>query len=511
MNHFKKLYGQFGGILFALFILSNALMIGGYYALTQVLELEAVWALAIMAGAAVLVAVVAMTIGRYYVVQPIRAAWQAVLHVSKTSADAPAPKVDQLAVGRQLVSALCMMVYDFASSAPSQASANDREQTIGAFAHAVLSKFPQPIIIFNKEGQAVYSNEAAAVYCRLEEPIGKDINTLLHLTYASTDTIDSWLTSARANRLTDNHSWEHVKLRVSGQEPKLCDIAAHFNKDNPLGFETVITLFDKTNSYSNEETGFSYIALAVHELRTPLTIMRGYIEVFEEELGTQLTPELQDFMRKLNASAQQLTAFISNILNVARIDEGQFQPKIQKENWNELLPAICKELELRASLRGKRLEYNIQSDLPAVGVDRLSIYEVIANLVDNAIKYSPNSNRIVISAKRGKEGEVETSVQDFGIGMPENILQHLFTKFYRNHRSKSQVAGSGLGLFLVKSIVTAHGGNVWVNSKEGEGTTFSFSLQTYDSLTEELKAAGDQRAITNQTHGWIKNHSLQRR
>jgi signal transduction histidine kinase len=271
----------------------------------------------------------------------------------------------------------------------------------------------------------------------------------------------------------------------------------------------VLTFFDKQDAYSDEESGFSYIALAVHELRTPLTMMRGYIEVFDEELADKLTPELQDFMHKLNASAQQLTAFISNILNVARIDEGAFQPKLKEENWNQLLPQICSELEMRASLRHKKLEYDIAPGLPTVAADRLSIYEVVANLVDNAIKYSPNSERIVIHAVP-KDGGVETVIQDYGIGMTDNVVEHMFTKFYRNHRSKSHVAGSGLGLYLVKAIVGAHGGTVWVSSKEGEGTSVGFTLKSYESVTSEQAALADP-AITPQAHGWIKNHSMQRR
>jgi signal transduction histidine kinase len=105
---------------------------------------------------------------------------------------------------------------------------------------------------------------------------------------------------------------------------------------------------------------------------------------------------------------------------------------------------------------------------------------------------------------------VETSVQDYGVGIPSSVLPNLFTKFYRDHRNRAQFGGTGLGLYLSKAIVTAHGGSLSVRSKEGEGSTFSFTLQPYAQIAEAQKLNGDQ-GITRSAHGWIKNHSLYRR
>jgi signal transduction histidine kinase len=89
-------------------------------------------------------------------------------------------------------------------------------------------------------------------------------------------------------------------------------------------------------------------------------------------------------------------------------------------------------------------------------------------------------------------------------------LPNLFTKFYRDHRNRAQIGGTGLGLYLSKAIIAAHGGSLWVRSKEGEGSTFGFSIMPYAQLAEEIKQSGDQ-GITRGAHGWIKNHSLYRR
>jgi signal transduction histidine kinase len=105
---------------------------------------------------------------------------------------------------------------------------------------------------------------------------------------------------------------------------------------------------------------------------------------------------------------------------------------------------------------------------------------------------------------------VTTTVQDFGVGMPASVLPNLFEKFYRNHRTRQQIGGTGLGLYLCKAIVSAHGGQIWANSKEGQGSTFGFSLQPYANLAEELKT-GNNTEITRAAHGWVKNHSFYKR
>jgi signal transduction histidine kinase len=127
--------------------------------------------------------------------------------------------------------------------------------------------------------------------------------------------------------------------------------------------------------------------------------------------------------------------------------------------------------------------------------------------LDNAIKYSGGSKKIVIKSALNKEGLVETTVQDFGDGIPPGIIGNLFDRYYRSHRSREQVGGTGLGLYLSKAIIGAHGGRIWVNSKEGEGSTFGFTIVPYAKLADEKKN-GDNNDITRGAHGWIKNHSL---
>jgi signal transduction histidine kinase len=334
---------------------------------------------------------------------------------------------------------------------------------------------------------------------------------VLDMLFPSEDTFDQWLKQVKGKFVTATHSWERVRINVLDNHPTLFfDLATYYNKDNPDGIESMLVLFDHTKQYSQDDQAVSFIALSVHELRTPLALLRGYIEAFEDELADSLSPEMKDFMFKMSASAQQLASFINNILNVARIDDDQLELQLHEENWGDIIRSAANTMALRASVRGIQLEYSIGPNIPTVGVDKLSVYEVIYNLVDNAIKYSGKSKRILISTYLSKDGLVETTIQDWGFGIPSAIMPHLFTKFYRDHHNRAQIGGTGLGLYICKAIITAHGGNIWVNSKLDEGSVFGFSVKPYAELAAEIKD-NENKELVRSAHGWIKNHSLYRR
>jgi signal transduction histidine kinase len=361
------------------------------------------------------------------------------------------------------------------------------------------------------ENQIVKSaNKSAGNYLGVEvsELLEKPIYDCLNLSFQGDDTFSDWLSYSQQNSVTASKSWNRVKHIINEDTSKQFDMVASFSKNNGSGYETTIVLLDKTDIYNQDDQEVSYVALAVHELRTPLTIMRGYIEVFEDELGPTLAPEMTDFMHKMHASAQQLAAFVSNILNVARIEENQLALKLRKEDWPEILKTAIDDLELRARVHGKHIELSIAENIPPIAADRISIHEVVNNLVDNAIKYGGDSDKISVSTIVNSEGLIETSVQDYGIGIPESVMGRLFQKFHRSHRSSVQVGGTGLGLYLSKALVSAHGGNIWVRSKEGEGSIFTFSIVPYDQVSSEQLEGED--GIIRGAHGWIKNHSMYR-
>lgn len=492
----------------------QALLLGSWWILGEVYYLPA-WVVLIIVAveASVMIIMTARTVADY-VLEPLRNIWQAILHVSPDHNTAAAPDLDKIRFGRELVSTMALQIYQFASleTAQNKEEAKHRQSVIQSA--AIVNHLPLPLFVFNKQQLVTNASDTALHFCNMPsaELLGKPLFEALNLSFASNQqTLEQWIADCQQNKVTDSYYWQHVHVQLKDRpETKQVDIAAYYNKDNPSGAEFIVTLFDRTIEYNTEDQQLDFVAIAVHELRTPLTILRGYIEVFEEEFSGKLTPELSDFMRKMQASAKTLTSFVNNILNVARIDQNQLSLQLEEQSWPEILQHAVDDMQLRASVYGKTIECAIDKNLPLVAADRMTIYEVVVNLLDNAIKYSGQQKRIVVHAGMSQDGKIETTVQDFGVGIPNSVLPTLFEKFSRSHRTQSSVGGTGLGLYLSKAIVDAHGGNIWVKSKEGEGSTFGFTLQPYAELAEELKK-GNNKDIVRQAHGWIKNHSLYRR
>jgi signal transduction histidine kinase len=512
MDYINKFTGQVRTRIFALLIIDNLVFLADWWLVEQVLHLTGFKLIAALLIVPLLSLTLLPWLSTRYLTQPTKLISEAILHIMPDAANpVPAPNPDSSPFGKELVASLIHQVYQLATIADQ--TSKTKPQPIDLHANFIANSLPLPLITLDASQNILFANEATCKYLQLAESdiVGKNFYSLLDMSFPSEQTFDTWLADVKQTKATANGSWERVRLNVSETRPmRLFDLAAYYNRSNSQHIETMVVFFDHTKQYIQDDQAISFIALSVHELRTPLTLLRGYIEAFEEEFAGKLDPEMNDFMFKMSASAQQLTAFVNNILNVARVDGDQLVLQLHEENWADIVRSAANNMALRAKVRGITLEYSIMPDIPTVGVDRVSILEVINNLVDNAIKYSGKSKKIRISTQLTNEGMVETIVEDYGVGIPTNIMQHLFTKFYRDHHNRAQIGGTGLGLYLSKAIVTAHGGNIWVKSKVGEGSSFGFTLIPYAKLADELKN-NMSTEITRAAHGWIKNHSMYRR
>ncbi|MGC1177417.1 MAG: ATP-binding protein [Candidatus Saccharimonadales bacterium] len=498
--------------IFVVILFNNLLLIGSLFIGGAVLELNASGIFILLAVVTFAEATLITTGLGNYLMQPLKALWQTILHLSPDGGNVAAPNPQSLRFGADLVASLDTYIYELIRVADKAQNENRlRGNDLGR--NFVAQNLPLPLIVLDASETIKFTNKAAVDYIGIAaaDMLGKNVYMVLDMSFPSEDTFDTWLKASKAQSATATKTWERVRLNIRDNHPvRLFDLAAYYNRDNPEKIETMLALFDHTKQYSQDDQAVSFIALTVHELRTPLTLLRGYIEVFQEELQPSATPELQGFMLKMQSQANQLMAFVNNILNVARVDNDQLELRLEETQWPTLLKSTVENLSLQAKVRGITLHCRLQTNLPSVAVDRLSIQEVITNLIDNAIKYSGASRVIEVKSYLTQDGLVETTVQDFGLGISTSVIPNLFTKFYRDHRNRAQIGGTGLGLYLSKAIVTAHGGNLWVRSQEGQGSTFGFTLVPYAQLAEEKKQAGKD-GITRGAHGWIKNHSLYRR
>jgi signal transduction histidine kinase len=444
-----------------------------------------------------------------YITQPTKLIWQAILHIAPEGGIVPAPDLKNKGIGHEMVMSIVNNVYQLSNVVDGIKKAEAGRP--GDFSkNFVANSLPLPLVILDKNDTVLFANHRMldAIKRPEGETTGQNVYSVLDLSFSNRETLDAWLAEVRLKQPVAVKTWERVRLNIPGSnDAPQFDLAAYYNQSNPEGFETMLVFFDKSETYSQDDQALSFVALAVHELRTPITVLRGYIEALEEDMEGKLDPETAGFVHKMKAAAQSLTSFINNMLNVARIENNQLTLKLHEDTWSDIVKAAVDDQALHAGVLGITITTDIANDLPAVGVDRVSIYEVLSNLIGNAVKYSGKSKQVRIKAYVNSEGQVETLIEDKGVGIPASVLPNLFEKFYRSHRSRNQVGGTGLGLYLAKTIVDAHGGKIWVRSKDGEGSSFGFTVVPYAKLAEEKKT-GNNNDISRGAHGWIKNHSL---
>lgn len=390
--------------------------------------------------------------------------------------------------------------------------------------HAFSEALPIGIITLNAKDELTHINakalqqlsfpntpegEEAEEVLKTEDIFSRIIEIESH--QSNTTSITDWLHEAKTKKIQDSHVWPLIASEDTEGKPIAYDMLVRYNKEDTFGYEVVILLIDRSQEYTRQEKQMEFISLAAHELRGPIAVLRGLVDIFREELEPDMSTDHKELLHRMRVSTRQLAGYVDNILNVSHIEKDDFTVRLSEAAWQDVLQQALSELSIRANAHYRIIETHIPKDIPHVAVDVTAILHVINNLVDNAIKYSRVDGVIKIKVEQ-KEDVVETTVQDFGVGIPANVIDNLFTKFYRSHISRGAVNGTGLGLYLCKAIITAHGGNIWVRSSEGKGTTFGFTLPTYVSVAENLKNNNNEGSgIIRGSHGWIKNHALYRR
>ncbi len=241
------------------------------------------------------------------------------------------------------------------------------------------------------------------------------------------------------------------------------------------GIAAVLVFHDITAIKHLERVRKDFVANVSHELRTPLTSIKGYIEALID--GAKDDPQkCAEFLGIIQKHAEQLNALLSDLLQLSTIESGQYQWQRGAVSVHDLIEKAVHLLRPLAEKKGQAISVAPVKGVGPVTGDADKLTEVLINLIDNAIKYTPEGGRITVEARQ-RESAVEIAVSDTGIGIPSKEIPRIFERFYRVDRARSrEMGGTGLGLSIVKHIVEAHGGTVHVESEPGKGSRFTVVL-----------------------------------
>ena len=265
---------------------------------------------------------------------------------------------------------------------------------------------------------------------------------------------------------------EYIEIREAGRVLNARLVALNVAGENNL----LLFLRDITEEKRVEAIKKDFVANVSHELRTPLASIKGYSETL---LGGGMEDEetLTDFLRIIDKNATRMSRLINDLLILSRLESLQVPVEWDALDLEELFTSTLSGFKKQARDKGITISLDVSEALPKVMGDRDRVEQVMVNLLDNAIKYTPVDGSVSVSVGRGA-GEVRVDITDTGLGIPTKDIPRIFERFYRVDKARSrEMGGTGLGLAIVKHIIQVHNGRVWVESEPGRGSTFSFTLK----------------------------------
>jgi PAS domain S-box-containing protein len=349
---------------------------------------------------------------------------------------------------------------------------------------AILGSIAEGIIVTGKDGNIVLINPAAEALLgwKLEEIIGKPITEAIPIEDSN-------------HRLLSQEMRPITKVLTSGEKIS-GGLYFFYKKLNNTTFPIALTvspillkgtligaveLFrDISDEIILERAKSEFVALASHQLRTPISAIRWFTEMLLHEDAGPITPEQKDQLTQIDQSNQRMATLVDGLLNVSRVEMGNFSIKPELTDLTALSSTVLMEVR-RKLLPEKKLTFaeNYDTAMEKIALDPDIMKIILQNLFSNAIKYTPENGSITVEIGLAEENEqtsetgILLKVIDTGYGIPESQQGKIFTKLFRADNAKEKdTDGTGLGLYIVQSLVTEVGGKIWFRSKENEGTTF---------------------------------------
>lgn len=263
----------------------------------------------------------------------------------------------------------------------------------------------------------------------------------------------------RIKKKNNTYIWVEVQMTVIKD-----------NKEKPIGMRGVT--MDISERVKLEEKKDEFISIASHELRTPLTSAKGYLQILSKRMLMVEDGSLKLLIDKSNRYLDKLNNLISDLLDVSKIQSGKLQLTMSYFDAYDLINELVESLQPTISTHQIIVKSNTHRIIMG---DKERLEQVLANLITNAVKYSPESENVYVYTEE-LEKTLRISVEDTGVGIPEEDISHIFQRFYRVEGTSKRFSGMGIGLYISAEIVKRHNGSITVKSTPYKGSTFSFTI-----------------------------------
>ena len=361
----------------------------------------------------------------------------------------------------------------------------------------ILNSAKEGILAIDKQGFIILANQSASEFAHVAayQIVGRNINDVF-----------TWLREGQDFTIDYNHESAATYEDIQYTNPagftyhvKII-VAPVRGEQEQKAAQTIVTIHDETKGRELEAMKVDFVSMAAHELRTPLAAIRGYLELITFK-GGKYPEETANYLEQALKSSSELGGLINNLLDVTRIERGTLTVNLEPLDLAAHIKQAVQNAVFTAEEKHIALTYEGPSEGCTVVADQIALHEVVNNLITNAIKYTNQGGKVMVTL--AKDGEnYRVSISDTGIGIPAQAQTNLFTKFYRVHGGlNSGSTGTGLGLFISKSLVERQGGAIGVESQEGRGSTFTFTLPI--ATDSDLQADPQANIITTRRHrGW---------
>ncbi len=302
--------------------------------------------------------------------------------------------------------------------------------------------------------------------------------TVLYANQASQPLLNEW--GCQIGQRSPEHCYKFITEVLSSGASTVTEIEGQGRMFSltfaPVADYVYVYGLDITERKRIEDMKTEFVSIVSHEFRTPLTSIKGFVDLILEGDTGEINETQKEFLEITQVETNRLTALITDLLDVSRIEAGRVEMRMEPLSIGEIINAAITSLQPQTTEKAVEVTVHLSEESLQVKGEHDRIDQILLNLLSNAIKYNRQDGQIDIVVSRDN-GMVQIDVVDTGIGIPSADIPMLFTKFYKAGATAAvSTGGTGLGLFIAKSLVELHGGGIWVKSEEGKGSTFSFTL-----------------------------------